>query len=209
MKRHLIQLVKYFDKISKDKDNFTIAIDGPGGSGKSTFANTLGGYLPNCEVIQFDEFYIPESDPMIIGSNFDWKRLINQVLLPFKNTSTCKYQIYDWNTNTLNEWKKIENSKYIIIEGVTASRLELREYIDFIIFINVPYEIGLARGIERDGIEIKEKWVNNWMPREKNYLESLIHKPKDNADLVIDGTYSNNENLDILNILKDSRRVFN
>ena len=59
--------------------------------------------------------------------------------------------------------KASENEdKYIIaIDGVTSSRLELRKYIDFIIFVDTPYNIRLSRGIERDAIEAKEIWINN------------------------------------------------
>jgi uridine kinase len=189
MVRNLDQLVTCLKNISQNIQRFIIVIDGPGGSGKSFLAKKLCVLLEDCEIVHFDDFYLPHSDSEIIGSNFDWRRLIDQVLLPVTKHSNSKYQIYNWVTNTLDDWKETGNTKFVIVEGVTSGRLELREFLNFIIFIESPPEINLIHGIERDGIGMKDKWLNDWIPRELKYFNSEIHATKAASDLVVDGTY--------------------
>jgi uridine kinase len=190
MVRNLSKLVTYFEKASRETDKFIIAIDGPGGSGKSFFAEKLSRLLKDTEVVHFDDFYLPRYDPEIIGSNFDWCRLIEQVLVPLTDHKKCKYQVYNWITKELDGHKKLQDSKYLIVEGVTSGRLELRKYLNFIIFVETPFDIRLNRGIERDGIEIKDQWLNEWIPMEDKYFESSIHQTQSISDLVIDGAQS-------------------
>jgi uridine kinase len=189
MERSLHQLAIFFNNISQGKDIFIIAVDGPGGAGKSFFVDQLSRFLDNYDMVHFDDFYLPESNPERIGSNFDWKRLKKEVLLPYKRYRKCTYQIYNWITNSLENWKEIKDKKYLFIEGVTSARLELRKYLDFIIFVETPYEIRLKRGIDRDGEKTGQKWVNDWVPRENKYFNSSIHNTRTISDLVIDGTY--------------------
>ena len=150
-------------------------------------------FLEDCDIVHFDDFYLPHSDPEIIGSNFDWHRLINQVLVPVTKHLNSKYQMYNWVTNKLDDWEKTGDAKFIILEGVTSGRLELREFLNFIIFIESPSETNLKRGIERDGIGIKDIWLKDWMPRELKYFNSEIHLTKAASDLVVDGTYENSD----------------
>jgi uridine kinase len=194
MKRSLQKLSLFFDIISRENDPFIIAVDGPGGSGKSFFVDHIDDY----DVVHFDDFYLPVSDPEIIGSNFDWQRLQTEVLLPYKRNKKCNYQIYNWITNSLDSRKKITGKKYLFIEDVTSGRLELRDYLNFIIFVDAPGEITLKRGIERDGEKIRDQWLNDWHPRENNYFESSLHRTKLISDLVIDGTYFNNDEIKII-----------
>jgi len=175
MKRSINKLCHYLKANSSKGVPFIIAVDGLGGAGKSFFSNKLSSYLKDCLVIKFDDFYLPESNASIIRSNFDWHRLLEQVLTPLKNNLPCNYQIFNWEKYDLGEWRKVKATKFVIIEGVTSARLELRPFLDFIIFIETSSEVRLRRGIERDGIEAIELWINDWIPREIGYLESLIH----------------------------------
>jgi uridine kinase len=208
MKRNLYRLKDYFFDVSRNAEVFIIAVDGPGASGKSVFADKLRIVLAPCQVVHFDDFYIPISDPSVIGSNFDWQRLIQQVLEPLKSDTPITYQAFNWNTNTLDEWKILKKEKFIIIEGVTSGRYELRHYMDFMIFITTPYDNRLLRGIDRDGIETKAKWINDWMPREQRYEESELHQPRAKANMVIDGTFKIADDLNAIYTLEERGEYF-
>jgi len=208
MKRNLHQLVAYFNDSSQNQDRFFIAIDGPGGSGKSFFTEKLCGILKDFDIVHLDDFYLPTYKPDIIGSNFDWQRLMNQVLFPFMKNSACKYQINNWTTNKLDNWKEIIGKKYLLIEGVTSGRLELRKYLNFIIFIETPPEIRLKRGVQRDGESYRNKWLNEWMPAESKYFDSEIHNTKSICNLVVDGTFNDTSNIDMIKTLYEKDDYF-
>ncbi|HET6759183.1 MAG TPA: hypothetical protein VFH20_07885, partial [Propionibacteriaceae bacterium] len=53
---------------------------------------------------------------------------------------------------------------------------------DFTIWIEVPYELRMAKALERDGPETMERWLTDWMPSEDAYEQE--QHPQDRVDLV-------------------------
>ena len=157
-----------------------IAIDGPGGAGKTVLAKRIGLAL-NAQVIHTDDFFDP-----IVRDNWS-KRLLSQVLEPLSKNQSGRYQPYDWDTSLLTEWRDVAPDYYLVIEGVQASRKELRKYIAFNIWVETPRKIRLQRGLARDGHDAKDKWVE-WMKREDAYI--IDEHPDRSADLTVDGTDS-------------------
>jgi len=157
-----------------------LGIDGLGGAGKSTVAHSIKGNFPNITIVQMDDFYVPEL------ARADWNRVYEQVIAPLKNTSVSSYQRFDWNTKKLAEWREVKPKGVVIIEGVYALRGKLRGAYDYKVWVEAPYEVRLQRGLERDGKEARTQWVNEWIPKEEEYKESV--KPHESADLIIEGT---------------------
>ena len=187
------QLVDGINKIPKKQSTLLIGIDGCGCSGKSTFADKIKDEFSNVTIVHKDDFYLPSSQILNthptkkpIGADFDWKRLLNQVLEPISQEKEGHYQQYDWETDSLTEWHTVPVGGIVIIEGVYSIRKELIDKYDFKIWVDCPRDKRLARGIERDGEEAHEMWVNNWMISEDVYVEK--HKPNERADIVVDGT---------------------
>lgn len=52
------------------------------------------------------------------------------------------------------------------------------------IWVDCPRDLRLARGIERDGEELREFWLE-WMHAEDAYVES--EQPHAHADVIVDG----------------------
>lgn len=79
----------------------------------------------------------------------------------------------------------------MILEGVSSSRKEFREYLSLSMFVDTPIELCLERGITRDTntgktiAELKQMW-EHWFKEEAAYMER--DQPKEHADIVIDGT---------------------
>lgn len=157
-----------------------VGIDGLGGAGKSTLANSIKESFPNTTTVEMDAFYVPEL------ARADWDRVYEQVMAPLKNASVASYQRFDWNTKKLAEWCEVKPTGVVIIEGVYAFRGKLLEAYDYKIWVEAPYEVRLQRGLERDGEEARSQWVNQWMPKEEEYKE--LEKPHESADLIVDGT---------------------
>jgi len=190
---NLEQLVSSINSISKKQSTLLIGIDGCGGSGKSTLANELKTECSNVTVVHMDDFYLPSSklikaqpEKKPIGSDFDWERVLKQVLEPIsKNKEGC-YQRYDWDIDDLAEWNTVPVGGTVIIEGVYSVRKELANKYDYTIWVDCPRDTSLSRGLKRDGEEARDMWENNWMVSEDIYVEE--HKPFEIADLVVNGT---------------------
>lgn len=187
------QWVKSIDKISKRQSTLLIGIDGSGGSGKSTLPEKIKENCTNLTVVHMDDFYFPSSQiknihpaQKPVGADFDWERLLNQVLEPLSQDREGKYQRYDWKTDELAEWHIVPVGGIVIIEGVYSTRKELASKYDYKIWVECSREIRLSRGLNRDGEEARGMWEKNWMISEDIYVED--HKPSERAELVVDGT---------------------
>ncbi|EMY4794641.1 TPA: uridine kinase [Bacillus pacificus] len=188
-------LLRMQEKFSK-QSLLIIGIDGCGGAGKSTLANKIKNKFSTVTIVHMDDFHLPSAQIVnehptnkLIGADFDWKRLLQEVLDPISNGVEGCYKRYDWETDSLVESHTVPANGIVIIEGVYATRQELAEMYDLKIWLNCPRETRIKRGIARDGEAARDMWENNWMIAEDMYVES--HKPHEFADFIIDGT--NNE----------------
>jgi len=73
----------------------------------------------------------------------------------------------------------------IIIEGVYSIRKELAIFYNLKIWVECSAQTRLKRGMERDGLKMKEQWENFWMKQEDEYVEK--HKPHLYADIIVNG----------------------
>ncbi|KMP29740.1 MULTISPECIES: uridine kinase family protein [Bacillus] len=178
---------------SVEQSLLIIGIDGCGGAGKSTLANKIKSKFSTVTIVHMDDFYLPSAQIVnehptnkSVGADFDWKRLLQEVLDPISKGVEGCYKRYDWETDSLAETHNVPAIGIVIIEGVYATRQELAEMYDLKIWVNCPRETRIKRGIARDGEIARDMWENNWMVAEDMYVES--HKPHEFADYIIDGT---------------------
>jgi uridine kinase len=154
------------------------AVDGRAGAGKTTLAERLATALGNVPVVPTDDF-ASWDEP------FDWwPRLLDQVLRPLAAGKTARYQRYDWARNELCDWVEVPESTHVVLEGASSSRLAFRPYLSFTIWVETPPEICLARGIERDGEDMRPQW-ERWIAEENLYIRG--EAPDRRADLVVAG----------------------
>lgn len=167
-----------------------VGIDGPGASGKSTFAAGLAEVLPEASLVNGDDFYRPELDTnrsaIEMAGLFDLSRLESQVLIPHTEGRVLHYQRYDWETGSLGDWATGASGAPLIVEGIYSTHEMFRDFYDLRIWVIAPRAIRLARGIKRDGEEARSKWVDVWMPAEDRYIADQA--PQDQAHLVLDGS---------------------
>lgn len=174
------ELVEKINFLVNKKNSILIAIDGLGGSGKTTIAKKLKDKFPKVVIVEMDDFYSPEI------KKADHKRLLEQVINPLKNNQIAQYQVFDWKNNKLINTDPILPDSMVIIEGVFSLHEELIDNYDIKIWVEYPQQLGIERGVKRDGEEYRNKWENEWGPMEKNYKET--QKPDQKADFIIDGT---------------------
>ena len=158
-----------------------VAIDGPGGAGKSTLAQLLNAHLKTLgwivAVVKHDDFYHlshqrENQQAGVIGCDFDWERLRDQVLTPLREGRSAHYQRYDWETDLLAEWRTISASDVVLVEGVYTMRRELINLYDLKIWVDCPRAIRLARGIARDGEQTRTIWEQDWMPERRQLRQN-------------------------------------
>lgn len=157
-----------------------VAIDGHGGSGKTDLAAWLAGRL-DAQVIHIDDFGRPGRP----YDAWDWNRFRDQVLGPLKERVVGRYQRYDWDSDRLAEWIDVAPRGLVIAEGVSVTRTQLGDPWDLKIWVDAPYELRLARGVERDGEKMRGTWVDHWMPQEDVYVRTQL--PHERADYIVLG----------------------
>ncbi|MFJ1869473.1 hypothetical protein ACIOD1_33295 [Streptomyces sp. NPDC088097] len=168
-----------------------VAIDGAGGSGKTTLAAALAGHLDGAVIVHVDDFYRPMPDrererldaEQGYRCYFDWERLRDQVLIPLRDDRAARYQIYDWTTGQLGAWHEVVPGAVVIVEGVYSARPELVPYFHFTAYVDTPRDTCLRRVRGRG--ENSEGWIKRWRAAEDHYLRTTW--PQARVKLVVRG----------------------
>ncbi|TKA00508.1 uridine kinase [Actinacidiphila oryziradicis] len=175
-----------------------VAIDGPGGAGKSTLATTLGEALGGAErttIVRGDDFYRPMApeERLLLSPEegyhqyFDWQRLRDQVLIPLLAGQAADYQRYDWPTTALttDELHHVPRSGTVIVEGVFTARPELANYYDLTVCVETPRDTCLHRQHARGHDHGPGNWIERWRAAEEHYLAATRLSAR--ADLTVKG----------------------
>ncbi|MEU4322380.1 aminodeoxychorismate synthase [Nocardia fluminea] len=157
-----------------------VAVDGPGGAGKSTLAAQLA-IACAATLLHTDDFASWDNQ-------FDWwPRLEDQVLSPIARGRAGRYQRYDWNARTLAEWHDVAPPAVLILEGVSAARAAVRDRLSLSVWVQTPPEVRLARGLHRDGVDSLPLW-ERWMADEE--LHFAADRTPEHADVIFSGQAS-------------------
>ena len=167
-----------------------VGIDGPGASGKSTFAQQLAISLDGANIVPVDDFFLPKAERNAraseVGSQFDLPRLARQVITPARTVKAFSYQRYDWTQDRLADWIIVPEAAPIIVEGVFSLVKELRDAYTYKVWCRADSALRLTRGLARDGEQARSLWLNDWMPAEDEY--AIAQKPEQGAELVVDSS---------------------
>jgi uridine kinase len=153
-----------------------VAVDGPGGAGKTSLADRLARELA-APVIHTDDFASWENPTDW------WPDLIAKALRPLAVGKPARFRPTTWG-GVEREPVEIQPAEFVILEGVTASREAFRPYLAYSIWIETPRELRLRRGLERDGEQALPHW-QAWMEAEDRYVER--ERPAEHADCVLPG----------------------
>jgi len=153
-----------------------VAVDGPGGAGKSSLADWLAPEL-DAPIVHTDDFASWENP-------VDWwPSLVENVLEPLAAGSAARYVPSTWG-GPVRDAVTVEPRGFVILEGVTASRQAFRPYLAYSIWVETPRAVRLRRGLERDGEHMRGQW-EEWMAGEDDYIER--ERPSEHSDLVLPG----------------------
>lgn len=158
-----------------------VAVDGPGGAGKSVFAHRLAHILGDVPIVHTDDF--ASWDEPIDW----WHRLEAEVLAPLQRGEPVRYQAYDWLRRQLGEWHELPASDVVLLEGVSSARRAVAERLSWAIWVDTPRDVRLARGIARDGETMQTQW-DAWMAEEDKHYAT--DHSRERADVIVDGAPS-------------------
>jgi uridine kinase len=155
-----------------------VAIDGLGGSGKSSFALHLARELGGAVIVQTDDFATWDNP-------IDWwPDLLERVLVPISRGESARFTRSRWGREADGELVVVQPTEFLILEGVTASCDAFAPYLTYSIWVEAPEPLRLQRGLDRDGPSAGAQW-EAWMAQEERYRSR--ERPDERADLVVRG----------------------
>jgi len=155
-----------------------VAVDGPAGSGKTTFAGRLAAAI-GASVIHSDDLCPGWDGLQEVGP-----LLLERVLKPLTSGAAPRYQRYDWDRAAYAEWRELPPGPTLLIEGVNSGPRAAASYLSLLLWIDAPFELRLSRGLQRDGEESRERW-ERWMAEEAALFRA--ERTRERADLHVDG----------------------
>jgi uridine kinase len=188
------------------KKHFLVGVDGVDGSGKTTFAHNLINHITTeipevfaC-VVSIDNFHQQrefryrqgrDSPRGYFEDSFDYESLKELVLIPLEEAGGLACQIFlkvhdlETDVKQAGEPISIPAASIVIVEGVFLHRPELREFFDFSIFLDVPFEESVRRMSERDGspADVSHPALRRYIEGQKIYLDEC--QPRERANLLI------------------------
>lgn len=174
------------NKPPKNGKYYMVAIDGRGGSGKTTLSKYLQSLLPDFCFICADEYFEPISHPIAWGG-YNEERFYNDVIRPLsKGQRDIDFRPYNWDHEPHIVDHRMHIDKGVFIDRCYSFSFDLGY--DLKIWVETPREEALSRGVSRSTMpkETAEKvWRELWKPMEDRYIASI--KPVDTADILIYG----------------------
>jgi RecA/RadA recombinase len=161
-----------------------VAVDGPAGSGKTTFARRLAAAAraagATVAEIHTDDLLEGWTDMVSF-----WPRASEWILDPLARGEPARYRRYDWVAGRFEDaWQDIGIPDVLVVEGVTSARTVIRPRLSLSAFVTADRDLRMARGIERDGEALRQHW-ERWMVAED------AHFAEDGTlagvDVVVDG----------------------
>jgi len=161
-----------------------VSVDGPAGSGKTTVASRLAAAAEahgvRVQLVHMDDLY-EGWDGAVRG----FEVLRDHVLARLADGKEGRYRRYDWVAGGYAEVHLIPATvELLIVEGVTSADRGVEPWPSLRIWVETSNALRLDRGIERDGEQLRDRWLE-WMRWERDHF--AVQRTRDRADLVVDG----------------------
>ena len=160
-----------------------LAVDGRGGSGKTTLADRLRQVLPGAAVVHTD-------DVAWAHSRFGWDDLmLAGILAPLHAGQDVHYQPPAWQPHGRSGYINVSaDASTVVIEGVGAARRQVAHLLDVAIWVQSDADGAKRRGLRRDmadqGIDEAVALQNrdDWAAEEVPFLPG--DRPWERADVI-------------------------
>jgi uridine kinase len=179
-----------------------VAVDGVDGAGKTTFADTLAGELRECGTTvvraSIDDFHhsrehrhrLGRTSQAIWARHLDYRALRRELIDPWLAGAGASYR-RAWHDVRRDEYVECEpdvvpESGVLLVDGLFAQRPELAQAWDLVVFLDVPFEVSVARMAARDGTPADPDHPDQarYVAAQRHYFASC--EPSRAADVLID-----------------------
>jgi energy-coupling factor transporter ATP-binding protein EcfA2 len=159
-----------------------VAVDGRGGSGKTTLCELLHGVVPSSAVVHTD-------DVAWHLSFFAWDEVLaSEVLEPLRRGETVSYVPRAHHERSWPGTIRVADGlEVVFVEGTGVARRELQELVDAVIWVQSDVVEAERRGVAREGgDQAAVDFWNEWMAEELPFLQD--QRPWERADFIVCGT---------------------
>jgi len=204
-----------------------IVVSGSVGSGKSTISTALSKILGDAPILIFDHY----------GQYVEWPEDMEGWINAGADPTHIRVPKLREDLHSLLEGRAISDpqngnvlspSRYILLEEPSGrERQEIKEYIDLVVFIDVPQDVCVTRMIARvmdmnvwnskgsfqgetredivRQLEAVASWITQYQQARPMYIQ-VSRIVKVNADIVVDGLKDvNGITTDIMSLMKDKQ----
>jgi uridine kinase len=157
-----------------------VCIDGPAGAGKTTLTARLATAVGSgTAVVHMEDLYDGWTMTGAVA------RLTAGVLEPLAQGRPGAHQRYDWNAGRfLPDPVPVPVPEILLVEGCGSSPRSADPWVSLRIWVEAPRALRLARGIERDGAGLTERWIQ-WQAHEAAVFAAENTRAR--ADLRVNG----------------------
>lgn len=141
-----------------------VAVDGPSGAGKTTFAARLADALHSVAVVHMDDLY-----PGWDGLADAVPRLVEWVVEPLLGGRPARYRRFDWDRQRYAEWHEVPDAPVVVVEGVGSAARAVAAALSVTVWVDADPEVRMARGIARDGETYRPHW-QRWAVQEQQHF---------------------------------------
>jgi hypothetical protein len=154
-----------------------VCVDGPAGSGKTTLADELAE-LSDAPVLHMDDLFEGWGGLPGVADQLE------TLLVPLSGGRSGSYRRWDWIGDAWAETVLVQPVPLLVLEGVGSGSARIAPLITVLAWVEVPYALRMARGLERDGGGVAEHW-RQWALDEQELFAR--ERTLERADVRLDG----------------------
>ena len=142
-----------------------MCVDGPAGSGKTTFAAAVAATVPGSVVVHMDDLFEGWDGLPTVDAQLD------SLLRPLATGEPGSYRRWDWDAGAWAERVTVEPTDLLVVEGVGSGSLRAADVTTVLVWVEAPYDVRMRRGLERDGDAFAPHW-EAWAQRRGGALRA-------------------------------------